>query len=46
MSLEEKINPQQYIKELYFNISKINSFFSRKAIEKDNLVYKESQEKK
>ena len=45
MSLEEKINPQQYIKELYFNILKINSFLNRKAIEKNNLVYKESKKR-
>ena len=45
MSLEEKINPQQYIKELYFNIVKINSFLNRKAIENNNLVYKESKKR-
>ena len=45
MSLEEKINPQQYIKELYFNIVKINSFLNRKAVEKNNLVYKESKKR-
>ena len=45
MSLEEKINPQKYIKELYFNILKINSFLNKKAIQKNNLVYKESKKK-